>query len=214
MSSEEQNLPDHVDALKAIVRAQREEIKTLKGIVQAQREEIEALKLQIAQLKRMVFGRRAERSQKAAPKRALSRLQAVSDPNPRQQPRRAPLPEHVPRETVIDPPESMQCPHCQGVLHAIGEEVSEQLEYVPGRFKVIRHIRPKHLCRRCVWITTAPASSRPFLRALPGPGLLAHVRVSKYSDHLPLYRQSEIYAREGILLARSTLADWVGAARH
>lgn len=141
-------------------------------------------------------------------------MQAVSNPNPRPQPRRTPLPEHLPRETVIDPPESMQCPHCQGVLHTIGEEVSEQLEYVPGRFKVIRHIRSKHICRRCVWITTAPASSRPFLRALSGPGLLAHVLVSKYSDHLPLYRQSEIYAREGVSLARSTLADWVGAARH
>lgn len=198
MSSEKPTLPDDVEALKALVCAQREEI--------------EALKLQIVQLKRLVFGRRAERVQKDALERAPSRLQAVSDPGPRKTPRRTPLPEHLPRETEIDPPESMICPHCQGVLHAIGEDVSEQLEYVPGRFKVIRHIRPKHICRRCVRIMMAPAPSRPLMRALPGPGLLAHVLVSKYSDHLPLYRQSEMYAREGMLLARSTLADWVGAA--
>ena len=86
------------------------------------------------------------------------------------------------------------------------------LEYVPARFKVIRHVRPKLSCTGCEKIVQADAPSRPIARGLPGPGLLAHVLVSKYCDHLPLYRQSEIYAREGVDLDRSTLADWVGGA--
>jgi transposase len=85
------------------------------------------------------------------------------------------------------------------------------LEYVPARFKVIRHVRHKLSCTRCDVIVQAEAPSRPIARGLAGPGLLAHVLVSKYADHQPLYRQAEIYAREGVELERSTLADWVGA---
>ena len=85
------------------------------------------------------------------------------------------------------------------------------LEYVPARFKVVRHVRPKLSCTKCDAIVQAQAPSRPIERGLAGPGLLAHVLVSKYADHLPLYRQAEIYAREGVELERSTLADWVGA---
>jgi transposase len=96
-------------------------------------------------------------------------------------------------------------------LSKLGEDVSEVLEYVPARFKVIRHVRPKLSCTRCDNIVQAETPSRPIARGLAGPGLLAHVLVSKYADHLPLYRQSEIYAREGVDLERSTLADWVGA---
>src|SRR5204862_7500451 len=90
--------------------------------------------------------------------------------------------------------------------------VSEILEYVPSHFKVIRIVRPEHACTRCDAIVQEPAPHRPIDRGLAGPGLLAHVLVSKYCDHLPLYRQSEIYEREGIELERSTLADWVGGA--
>jgi transposase len=86
------------------------------------------------------------------------------------------------------------------------------IEYVPGRYKVIRHVRPKLSCADCQKIVQAPAPSRPIACGLAGPGLLAHVLVSKYADHLPLYRQSQIYAREGLELERSTLADWVGGA--
>jgi transposase len=96
-------------------------------------------------------------------------------------------------------------------LSKLGEDVSEVLEYVPARFKVIRHVRPKLSCTKCDAIVQAEAPSRPIERGLAGPGLLAHVLVSKYADHLPLYRQAEIYAREGVELERSTLADWVGA---
>jgi transposase len=99
-------------------------------------------------------------------------------------------------------------------LRKLGEDISEMLEYIPASFKVIRHVRPKLCCTKCDVIVEAPAPSRPIDRGLAGPGLLAHVLVAKYADHLPLYRQSEIYAREGVELDRSTLADWVGAASH
>jgi transposase len=95
-------------------------------------------------------------------------------------------------------------------LKSLGEDVSEMLEYVPEHFKVIRQVRPKLACVRCDKIVQAEAPSRPIERGIAGPGLLAHVLVSKYCDHLPLYRQSEIYAREGVELDRSTMAEWVG----
>jgi transposase len=94
------------------------------------------------------------------------------------------------------------------VVAAIGRDISEQLEYVPARFKVIRHVRPK-LCTSCQAIFQAPAPTRPIATGLAGAGLLAHVMVAKYCDHLPLYRQSRIYAREGVEIDRSTMAGWV-----
>src|ERR1700722_18953898 len=99
---------------------------------------------------------------------------------------------------------------CGSQLSNLGEDVAEVLEWIPASFKVIRHVRPKLCCSKCDVIVQAEAPSRPIARGLAGPGLLAHVIVSKYADHLPLYRQSEIYAREGVELERSTLADWVG----
>ena len=97
-------------------------------------------------------------------------------------------------------------------MRRLGEDVSEVLEYVPARFKVIRQVRPKLSCAGCERIVQAPAPSRPIERGLAGPGLLAHVLVAKYCDHQPLYRQAEMYAREGVELERSTLADWVGGS--
>src|SRR5580704_16729463 len=113
-------------------------------------------------------------------------------------------------ETIA--PDHVSCPDCGGTLRRLGEDVTEMLEYVPARFKVIRTVRPKLSCAGCSRIVQAPAPNRPIDRGLAGPGLLAHVLVAKYADHLPLYRQSEIYRREGIELDRSTLADWVGGA--
>jgi len=127
-------------------------------------------------------------------------------------PARRPLPADLPRETETIAPEHQACPDCGGTLRHLGEDVSETLEYVPARFKVIRTVRPKLSCAGCSQIVQAPAPSRPIDRGLAGPGLLAHVLVAKYADHLPLYRQSEIYGREGVELDRSTLADWVGGA--
>jgi transposase len=117
----------------------------------------------------------------------------------------------LPREEQVHQP-TCDCPQCGGELKVLGEDVSEVLEYVPSRFKVIRHVRPKLACASCQTIVQVPAPTRPIARGLAGPGLLAHVLVAKYADHLPLYRQSEIYAREGVDLDRSTLADWVGGA--
>lgn len=122
---------------------------------------------------------------------------------------RKPLPDHLKRnDEILSPGEEYH--HCGGTLKTLGEDVTEELEYVPGRFVVNRIVRPRMACSCCEAIVQSPLPSRPIDRGRPGPGLLAHVLVSKYSDHLPLYRQSQIFAREGIDLDRSTLADWVG----
>jgi len=126
---------------------------------------------------------------------------------------RKPLPDHLPRDTEVHQPETVQrcsCVDCNGTLRLLGEDVSEVLDIVPARFRVIRHVRPKYSCSKCQTIVQAPAPSRPIARGLASAGLLAHVIVSKFADHLPLYRQSEIYAREGVELERSTLAGMVG----
>ncbi len=126
-------------------------------------------------------------------------------------PVRKPLPAHLPRETVRHEPDS-SCPDCGSSMNVIGEDIAEMLEFVPSHFKVLRHVRPRLACRCCERIVQMPAPSRPIDRGIPGPGLLAHVLVSKYADHLPLHRQAGIYAREGVEIDRSTLADWVGSA--
>lgn len=125
------------------------------------------------------------------------------------------LPAHLPRKVVVhEPVGGCSCAACGVALREIGQDISEVLEYEPGSFHVTRHVRPKLACGRCRVIHQAAAPSRPIERVLAGVGLLAHVVVSKYADHLPLYRQSQIYAREGVVLERSTLADWVaGSAR-
>ena len=138
-----------------------------------------------------------------------------TDADPRKRPARKPLPDHLPRETRVHEPSSTErcaCEGCNGVLRLLGQDVAEVLEIVPARFVVVRHVRPKYTCTKCQAIVQAAAPGRPIARGLAGPGLLAHVLVSKYADHLPLYRQSEIYAREGVGLERSTLAGMVGGA--
>jgi transposase len=124
-------------------------------------------------------------------------------------PRRKPLPDHLPRtQVIISPGEAY--PSCGGDLKTLGQDVTEELEFVPGRFIVNAFVRPRLACKCCEAIVQAPLPSRPIERGRPGPGLLAHVLVSNYGDHLTLYRQSQILAREGVDLGRSTLADWVG----
>ena len=109
-------------------------------------------------------------------------------------------------------PSIQACPCCGGKLHVIGETVSEMLDHVPARLRVIRIRRPRYGCRACGTIHQAPAPERPIAKGMATPGLLAHVLVGKYCDHLPLYRQSQIFARQGVELDRSTLANWVGGA--
>jgi transposase len=130
----------------------------------------------------------------------------------RRQPARRPLPEHLTRERIVYPAPSA-CPCCGGTtLRKIGEDVTETLELVPRQWKVIQHVREKFSCRTCEAISQPPAPSHPIARGRAGPNLLAHILFSKYGLHLPLNRQSAVYAREGIDLDVSTLADWVGAA--
>jgi transposase len=188
-------------------------------------EEIERLKLLIAKLRQMQFGRRSEKLDCQIEQLELkldeeaSRAQqavaspvslAASDVNRERRRTRAPLPAHLPRETHEVLPKQEACPDCDGRLKLLGEDISETLEYVPEHFKVIRHVRKKLACARCDKIVQAEAPSRPIERGIAGPGLLAHVLVSKYADHLPLYRQAEIYARDGVELDRSRMAEWVG----
>jgi transposase len=207
-------LPNDVDALQRLVLAQREALA-------AHTIEIEHLKLIIAKLRRLQFGRSSEKLAREINQLELrlEELQTAQAQTPtveqpavppaREKPARKPLPEHLPREQVVHQP-ACACPDCGGALRRIGEDVSEVLEYVPEHFKVVRHVRPKLSCADCQRIVQASAPSRPIARGLAGPGLLAHVLVAKYADHLPLYRQAQIYARQGIDLDRSTLADWVG----
>ena len=182
--------------------------------------EIERLNLIIAKYRRAQFGRRSEQLanddqlalqlEEQAIEAAATPAVAAPATASRQPSRRKPLPPHLPRETETHLPEHQQCPDCGNALRQIGEDVAEVLEYIPARFKVIRHVRPKLACRCCDCIVQAAAPSRPIARGMAGANLLSHVLVSKYCDHLPLYRQSQIYAREGVELERSTLADWVG----
>ena len=209
------DLPDDVEILKQIVVEQRARLLSNKL-------QIEQLKLELSKLRRMQFGRSSEQLDEkiAQLELTLEELEAREGALPpavsaalpeRVKPVRRPLPESLPRETVVHSSEPV-CPECAAEMRVLGEDVAEVLEYVPSHFKVIRHVRPKLSCPKCQKIVQAEAPSRPIARGLAGPGLLAHVLVSKYCDHLPLYRQSQIYKRGGIDLDRSTLADWVGAA--
>lgn len=212
------DLPDDPESLKALVLEMREALRTREL-------EIEHLKLLLAKLRRLRFGRSSEQFDERIRQLELSieELEASAaqaaprsnpPPPPKDKPARKPLPSTLPRENVVHAPaeSACGCPACGGELRPLGEDVSEVLEYVPEHFKVIRHVRPKLACSRCDKIVQAPAPSRPIERGIAGPGLLAHILVGKYCDHLPLYRQSQIYAREGIDLDRSTLAGMVGAS--
>lgn len=158
----------------------------------------------------------AEESAEAASNEPTESAEAAPDKTASEQAsqarQRRQLPPHLPRKTKTVAPKDSACPDCGKAMRKLGEDVSEWLEYIPARFEVVRVVRPKLSCPCCARIVQEPTPSRPIERGLAGPGLLAHVLVSKFADHLPLYRQSEIYAREGVELDRSTLADWVGAS--
>ena len=222
------------EALKALLIAKHSESLEQHKELTSSTHEIEHLKLVIEKYRRMIFGRKSEKltgeleqlefrleeleTAQAAEEASQATAEASQPPaaptasKRRSRPARKPLPEDLPREVVTHLPAHNCCPDCGGALRQFGEDVSEQLERIPASFKVIRHVRPKFACAGCETVIEAPAPARPIDRGLPGPGLLAHVLVSKYGDHLPLYRQSQIYAREGVDLDRSTLAGWVGAA--
>lgn len=201
-----------------------DDLQELKAQLRVKEQEIARLKLLVAKLQHSQFGRSAESldaliaqldlrlGDVAAPAMEKPVATQESAPAKREPVVRKPLPAHLPRDVQMHVPSSCDCPQCGSALQRIGEDVAEQLEYIPARFKVIRHIRPKFACRHCSVVLQMPAPSRPVARGMAGAGLLAHVLVSKFCDHQPLYRQCDIYAREGVELARSTLADWVGEA--
>ena len=192
--------------------------------------EVEKLKLQLARLRRLQFGQSSEKLAREAAQLefAIEEMEAdegaaieaavAAGPTPAPapaepagKPARRKLPAHLPRETIVHAPEAV-CPDCGGATRVLGEDRCEMLDYVPGHFKVVEHVRPKVSCRACERVRQAPPPAQPIERGRPGAGLLAHALVAKYADHLPLYRQAEIYARDGVELSRSTLAGWVGRA--
>jgi transposase len=168
----------------------------------------EKLRREIEQLELML----SESEEQIAEATSPDAMEPAAPPDPelpRRKPTRRPLPETLPRD-VVEHAAPCACPKCGGSLRPLGEDVTEVLDYIPGSFRVTRHLRPKLTFRVCENIAQAPVPSLPINRGMAGPGLLAHVLVAKYCDHQPLYRQAEIYARDGIDLDRSTLADWVG----
>ena len=202
---------------------------TLKAMLLAERARAERLEQIIKELQRHRFGRRAETlpedqlllgleeaeqfeagvAAEAEDKSPANRAAAAK----KRRTNRGSLPQHLPRiDTTIDIADKT-CPCCKGQLHRIGEDVSERLDIIPAQFRVLVVHRPKYACRACEDVVVqAPAPARLIEGGLPTEVTVAQVLVSKYADHLPLYRQSQIYARQGIALDRSTLADWVGRA--
>lgn len=219
MSADPAQLPDDVDALKRMIIAMAQDAIHARTL-------IEKLRFELARFKRHQFGASSEKldgrtEQLELAIEALETDEAegsasgdppisttVEDTGPK--PARRPLPDHLPREEVIHPG-PCACPSCGGKLRRIGSDVTETLDYVPGRFKVIRHVREAFSCRACDTVVQAPAPFHAIARGRAGPGLLAHIMVAKFDDHLPLYRQAEIFAREGVKLKTSTLSGWVGA---
>ena len=204
-------LPDDIAALKALLLDRDAEIANLK--------------LTIAKMRRDTFGASSERGTRLIDQLELQladlveaateakSVAAIPEPRPAQdaqKPARRPLPAHLPRERVVHAT-AAACPCCGGQLRKLGEDITETLELVPAAWKVIQHVREKFSCRQCEHITQAPAPSHSIARGRAGSNLLAQVLFAKYRVHIPLNRQSDIYAKEGIDLDVSTLADWVGA---
>jgi len=199
----------------------------LKAMLLAERAESERLRQMIKELQRHRFGRRAESLPEEQLQLGLEEAEQIEAAGKAQSEEKTPgkaraarrranrgaLPAHLPRiETVVDVASTV-CPCCSGTLHQIGEDVAERLDIVPAQFRVLVVRRPKYACRTCEDVVVqAAAPARLIEGGLPTEATVAQVLVSKYADHLPLYRQAQIYARQGVNLDRSTLADWVGRA--
>jgi len=194
--------------------------------------EIEHMKMQLAALRRQRYGQSSEKldreiaqlemrledleedlGEQIAANPELPEPEANLEPKPHRKPTgRKPLPAHLPREVVVHEPEiACSCGSCDPArLAKLGETTTEVLEKIPAKLKVIRHVRPRYACRLCEKIFQAPAPELPIEKGRPGPGLLAHIAVSKYCDGIPLYRQSVILGREGVDIDRATMAEWIG----
>jgi transposase len=202
---------------------------TLKAMLVAERTRADRLAQIIKELQRHRFGRRAEMlpedqlllgfeevEQTAADEEANQEAKSPAEREARAARRRAnrgSLPNHLPRVEMVVDIKDHSCPCCRGALHVIGEDRAERLDIVPAQFRVLVIRRPKYACRACEDVVVqAPAPPRLIEGGIPTEATVAQVLVSKYADHLPLYRQAQIYARQGVNLDRSTLADWVGRA--
>ena len=223
-----ETLPDDIAALQAALNAERTARQQAEARASGAEAMVAYLKLLIAKMKRERFGQSAERGRKlldqlelqleeleaSATEDGLAAGSTAPDTTPvrsviRKKPVRAPLPAHLPRERVVVPAPPC-CPGCGGKLVKLGEDVTETLEVVPRQWKVIQTVREKFSCRSCEKITQPPAPFHVIARARAGASLLAMILYAKFGEHQPLNRQSESYAREGIELDVSTLADWVG----
>jgi transposase len=228
-STADSPLPNDVATLQTMLLSERAARMAAESEAKFRALLIEKLKYTIAKLRHDKFGQSSERgaileqlelsladleedasAAETAAQMAAAQAKIEVRSFERRKPARRPLPEHLPRERIVYPAPA-SCPCCGGVLHKIGEDVTETLELIPRQWKVIQHVREKFSCRSCESITQPPAPSHPIARGRAGPKLLAHVLFSKYCLHLPLNRQSAVYAREGVDLDISTLADWVGA---
>ena len=215
--------------MAGLAEALPDDIETLKAMLLAERARADRLSQILKELQRHRFGRRAEtlpidqlelgledvqqvEAADAAETEAQDRSARAAQTG-RRRTNRGSLPAHLPRFERVIEPESLACPCCSSALRRIGEDVSERLDIVPAQIRVLVTRRPKYACRaREEGVVQASAPARLIEGGLPTEATVAHVVVSKYADHLPLYRQAQIYARQGVRLDRSTLADWTGRA--
>lgn len=235
MSNDAANLPDNPAVLKAMIAALQAENAKMTAAIRVHDQLVQNLRLRIAKLQKQLFGKSSEKVEREIEQLelALEGLMVAASENAdgpvdegqnedepetagntarERKPRRRPrVSDATPRERQeLDPGAS--CPECGGDLRVVGEDVSEMLDMIAAQLKVIRIARLKKSCRQCEKMVQAPAPSRPIPGSMAGAGLLAHILVSKFDDHLPLYRQSEIFARMGADIPDSTLVDWCGRA--
>ena len=229
MTPDSDTTPNDIEALRAALAAEQLARREAEARASGAEAMVAHLKLLIAKLRHEQFGASSERGRKLLDQLELQLEEleagAVEDAAAlgsetegngaglgpiHRKPVRGPLPAHLPRERVVIPGPTV-CPCCNGMLSKLGEDVTETLELVPRRWKVIQTVREKLVCRACETISQAPAPFHPIARGRAGPELLATILDAKFAQHLPLNRQSETFAREGIALDTSTLADWVGA---
>ena len=221
--------PDDADALRATLAAERAARREAEARAAGAEAMVAHLRLLIAKLRHDRFGASSDGGRRllAQLELALEELETDAGENaaaagcsadapegggtPRRKPVRGPLPAHLPRERVLVP-SPPACPCCGAALAKLGEDVTETLEAVPRRWKVVQTVRERFACRACEAITQPPAPFHPIARGRAGPNLLATILEAKFGQHLPLNRQSETYAREGVEVGVSTLADWVGAS--
>ena len=235
MSPSTTDSPRDPDDLRRLADDLQRDVAWLRAEVHAKALMIEKLRAQLAVLRRAHFGRKSEKLDaqveqlelmiddiEAGVAETLARAgvaeqdaaetteTGASSKKTRKPSTRAPLPDHLPAETIVhDAP--CVCPTCGGgKFGRIGADEREVLEYVPSHFKRVVHVRPKMSCRACETVVQAPMPTLPIEKGRPGPSLLAHVVVSKFCDHLPLHRQADIYARSGVEIDRSVMAGWIG----